>query len=253
MQEKALAIDFESPRPYYSQLKQILMSQIEQGIWRNGDALPSHSELCEQYQVSRSVVRQALKELEDEGRVIQRKGRLATVATPKISGNLLANLSGTYEDLAEKGYYAISQTLKQVVVPASNEIAERLALKPGEKIIEIERLRFVKDEPFVLVSSFLPYALCPIIKDTDLTNKSLLAILRSEYGIVITSSRRSIETCKASAHEAKLLQIKKGDPLFLFNSLSYMDNGKVMGCSRAFFRGDRARFEVDLGQMISKE
>lgn len=252
MDTQALTIDYTSPIPYYSQLKQILSDQITNGVWKAGDELPSHSELCAQYNVSRSVVRQALKELEDEGKIIQRKGKLASVTTPKISGRLLDRLSGTYQDLAEMGIYTISQTLKQHIIHADESLAKTLQINPGAEVIEIERLRFVDDEPFSLVTSYLPYTLCPKIETIDLTNRSLLAVLFSECGISISSSQRSIETRKANAYEAKLLNIKKGDPLFIFDSVSYMADSKVMGSTHALFRGDRARFRVELAQLVSK-
>jgi GntR family transcriptional regulator len=253
MREQPTTIDFNSSAPYYSQLKIILANQIESGVLRAGDELPSHSDLCEQYNVSRTVVRQALKELEYEGKIVQRKGKLASVATPKISGRLLERLSGTYQDLAEKGIYTITQTLIQQVITASEEIADRLEIDPGDQVIEIQRLRFVGDDTFVLVTSYLPYVLCPEILNEDLTNKSLLATLKSICGVSIASSRRSIETKKANAYEARCLRIKEGDPLLLFTSTSLSNDSQVMGCTRALFRGDRARFEVDLDKLVSKD
>jgi DNA-binding GntR family transcriptional regulator len=43
-----------------------------------------------------------------------------------------------------------------------------LNLKLDTPVFNIERLRFVKDEPIVLVRTYVPYALCPGL--TDMSN-----------------------------------------------------------------------------------
>jgi GntR family transcriptional regulator len=239
-------INFNSPIPYYSQLKTILLSKINQKVWNIDDKLPSQSELCDMYQVSRTVVRQALKELEDEGRIEQRKGRVAYVIGPKISGRLLERLSGTYQDMMDLGYIPVSKVLKQHIIQSDEKIARRLQIEAGVNVIEIVRLRFVDGEPFVLVTSYIPYDLCPKIVEIDLKEKSLLDTMKKEYNIIIASSQRSIEAELAKEYEANLLNIKVGAPLLLFNSISYATNGQVVGSTNALFRGDRSRFEVEI-------
>ena len=51
-------------------------------------------------------------------------------------------------------------------------------------MIEIERLRFVDDEPITLVTTYLPYDACPGVLQADLTQQSLYAFVEREYGPV---------------------------------------------------------------------
>ncbi len=67
-------IDRGSPVPIYHQLKTLILDQIASGLWRPGDQIPSESELCRLYGISRAPVRQALKELEYEGVLVRRSG-----------------------------------------------------------------------------------------------------------------------------------------------------------------------------------
>lgn len=67
-------IDRKSPIPIYHQLKTMIQGQIESGMWSPGDRLPTEQELCQMYNISRSPVRQAFKELEYEGAVLRRPG-----------------------------------------------------------------------------------------------------------------------------------------------------------------------------------
>jgi GntR family transcriptional regulator len=125
-------------------------------------------------------------------------------------------------------------------------VAAHLGLEPGTSVIVIERLRFVQGEPIVLVTTYLPYALCPKVLDEDLSRQSLYALLEQEYGLVIARGRRTLEAVPANEYEAPLLQVEKGAPLVLLDSVSYLDDGTPIEYYHALHRGDRSRFEVEL-------
>lgn len=240
-------IDFLSSVPYYAQLKNLIKDEITEGVWRNEDQLPSHSEICEMYDVSKSVVRQALRDLELEGYIIQRRGKLTEIIDRKISGDILQKLSGTYQNMTRLGYYPTTKILLNEVVKAPTSISERLGLEPGSKVVKLHRLRFIENEPFAFMRSYVPYDLCPKIAEIDLTGKSLLEEIRREYGYEIDSSRRSIEAVLANEDEARLLEVPVGSALLLYKSVSYLKNGQGIGTTKVLFRGDRTKFEVEIG------
>ncbi len=53
--------------PVYIQIHDQIKSEIEQGIWKIGDRLPSERELAVKFNVSRMTLRQAIQNLADEG------------------------------------------------------------------------------------------------------------------------------------------------------------------------------------------
>lgn len=241
-----MAIDRKSHLPFYVQLEEILRATIERGQLKPGERLPGELELCQTYDVSRTVVRQALKDLTDQGLIVRDRGKGTFIAEPKISESLVQKLTGFYQDMVDRGLTPVTQVIKQEVVPANEIIAGYLSLKPGTPVIEIERLRFIQNEPLVLVTSFLPYALCPQLAHIDLSKRSLYAYLEKEANLFIARGRRTIEAVPAGEYEAQLLQIEKGAPLIKLDSVSYLNDGTPMEYYRAFHRGDRSRFEVEL-------
>ena len=92
-------IEKESLIPYYHQLKLYILNQIESERWPPNGKIPSEAELGEHFEVSRTVVRQALKELENEGYLTSRKGKGTFVSGSKIVEGLVQNLSGFTEDM----------------------------------------------------------------------------------------------------------------------------------------------------------
>jgi GntR family transcriptional regulator len=239
-------IDKNSYLPYYIQLKEILKGYIENGDWKSGSQIPSEPELCTIFDISRTVVRQALKELTYEGLLVREKGRGTFVAEPKINEGLIQELTGFYQDMTGRGLRPVSHILKQQVVPASAKVANALRIPPGTQVIEIERLRFVNREPIVLVTTFLPYDRCPALLEADLRHRSLYEFIEQECGLYIDRGRRTIEAVPANEFEAQHLQVEKGSPLILLDSVSYLPDGTPIEYYRALHRGDRSRFEVEL-------
>jgi GntR family transcriptional regulator len=87
--------------------------------------------------------------------------------------------------MVRQGYTPVSKVLKQELVPANTKVANHLDISPGTQVIEIDRLRFVQDEPLVLVTTYLPYTLCPDLLHVDLTHHSLYALLREQCDLTI--------------------------------------------------------------------
>jgi DNA-binding GntR family transcriptional regulator len=245
-------INHSSPIPYYVQVIEALKDRINRGEWHVGDQLPGEQVLCEMFDVSRTVIRQALQSLMQEGLIVKRKGRGTFIAEPKISESLAQQLTGFYEDMVSQGYTPLSQVLKQQIVPANAKVASNLEIAPGTQVIEIERLRLIQDEPLVLVTTYLPYALCPGLVQVDLTHQSLYALLRERWGLTIARGRRILQAVQANEYEAGLLNVKKSSPLIMLDSVSYLNNGAPVEYYHALHRSDRLRFEVNLFHILKQ-
>lgn len=249
MLESHKMIDFDSHIPYYFQLIEVIKEKINQGEWKPGDQIPSEPELCEIYGISRTVVRQALKEMEYEGLIYRRKGKGTFIAEPKIGESLVQKLTGFYQDMVDRGHKPITQVLRQEVEPANAQVARHLGLETGTSVFTLERLRFVEDIPIVLVITYLPYELVSKLADYEFSDKSLYAVLENDLGLVLSHGHRWIEAVAANEREAELLQVDECAPLVLLDSVTYLEDGTPIEYYHAVHRGDRSRFEVELVRM----
>lgn len=239
-------LDRNSHIPYFVQVMDTLRSLIENGTWSPGTQIPGEAELCKLFDVSRTVIRQALAELDHEGLIVRKKGKGTFIAEPKIGESLVQRLTGFYEDMVERGHIPVTQVLRQQITPASSKVAAKLGLVAGAPVIEIERLRFVDDEPIVLVTTYLPFSLCPDVATADFSSQSLYQFLEHNYGFIIARGHRTLEAVAANEYEAHWLRIEIGMPLILLKSASYLDNGTPIEYYHARHRGDRSQFEVEL-------
>src|SRR4029453_9200512 len=78
-----MAIEFEQIRiePAYRKVAAALMERILDRTLREGERLPSETELARQFGVNRSTVREAVRELESNGLVARRRGSKLLVVT----------------------------------------------------------------------------------------------------------------------------------------------------------------------------
>jgi GntR family transcriptional regulator len=140
----------------------------------------------------------------------------------------------------------VTQVLHQRIAPASEKVAEFLDIPVGTLVVDMQRLRFINDEPIVMVTTYIPLDVYPPLATVDLTNRSLYEYLEKEGGIFITRGRRYIEAVLANETEANLLEVEPGAPLMMLDSVSYSASGQPIEYYHALHRGDRSRFEVDL-------
>ncbi|HEX4250482.1 MAG TPA: GntR family transcriptional regulator [Pseudonocardia sp.] len=239
-------INRSSPLPYYHQLKQLLVQEITRRGLRPGDLLPGDHALCDTYDVSRTVVRQALTELEFEGVIERIKGKGTFVAQPKTAEGLVQSLTGLFEDVAARGGHLRSDVRTLRVVPADSHIAAELRIEPDTPVVLLERLRFVEELPWVLTVTHLPHDLVPGLEYEDLTNQSLYALLENRYGVRLVRGRRSVEATLAGQVLAGALEIPVGAAVLTLRSLSVDADDRPVESFVAYHRGDRSRFEVDL-------
>ncbi|WP_037081231.1 GntR family transcriptional regulator [Pseudonocardia spinosispora] len=239
-------IDRSSPLPLYHQLKQALITDIATRRLAPGDVLPGDHALCAAYDVSRTVVRQALTELEYEGVVVRVKGKGTFVAAPKTSAGLVQSLTGLFEDVAAHGGHLRSEVRDQRVVPSDAQVSADLGLRMQTPVVRVERLRFVGAEPWVLTVTHLPHELVAGLEHEDLTEQSLYAVLARDHGVEPVRGRRSVEATSAGQLLAEALGIPVGAAVLTLRSLSYDASGRPLETFVAHHRGDRSRFEVDL-------
>jgi GntR family transcriptional regulator len=245
-EEGRIYIEKESLIPYYHQLKVYILNQIESEKWPPNEKIPSEAGLCAHFKVSRTVVRQALKELENEGYLTSRKGKGTFVAGPKIVEGLVQNLSGFTEDMTKRGYRVTNTILEQRVVPAPKPVSKHLEIDVDSPVVQITRVRNLNGEPVALSTTFVPESRCPGLAGEDLSTRSLYDLFENKYGLKIFKGHRFIGACLAAGEAARLLKVDSNTPLIEHENVSYLEDGRPLEYFHALHRGDVTKFEVTI-------
>ena len=237
-------IDFDSKVAYYLQLKAIIQRQIDSKQLTTGDMLPSESDYCATYKVSRTVVRQALMELEHEGAIIKRRGKGTFVIHPKINIALTQLKTGFSKEMDRHGQKTDSRVLRQQLIEPPTKVREGMNLqKEEDRVIHVERLRFVNNVPIILQNLYLNSPLCDLLLTADLS-KSLYESLNTLSHLELTKGDRIIEAVAANEKESRLLNVDKGTPMLKVTTFSYLEDQILVEYAVDIYRGDRATIEA---------
>ena len=75
--------------PAYQRVKQHVLEHIQNGLWKEGDAIPGEEALAREFGVSRMTVNRAIRELSDEQIVERVQGSGTYVAQQKYQATLV--------------------------------------------------------------------------------------------------------------------------------------------------------------------
>jgi GntR family transcriptional regulator len=236
-------IDVHSLEPYYQQLKRILVEEIESRR-REGDLLPSESALCRQYSLSRTVVRQALAELEGDGLVHKVKGKGTYVTGRALTPSFVQHWLGFHESLVHAGHTVRSKIIDLRTEPCGVALAKLVEVGVGEAVVRLGRVRSVDGRPVQVVRTALPSRLFPGLEDLDMTDCSLYQVLADTYGVRPATGKRAIDATALSREDARYLGVAEGEPALRVEGATRSADGVLFEYSVAISPGDRYRFEI---------
>jgi GntR family transcriptional regulator len=134
--------------PIYLKIVEALRGEIEHGGIAIGELLPSEGSLRDRFGVSRHTIREALRQLRDEGMIESRQGagsRVLAVSRPVYTHSV--NSVAELLQYATEARYMINNT---TIVVADKDLSKKLEAKPGTRWLRVEGFRYLKDDPVPL-------------------------------------------------------------------------------------------------------
>lgn len=236
-----MVLDNNSTIPLYKQLENILIQQIESGALPLGGKLPTEDELSKEYNISRVTVRKAMEALTDACFIERKPGKGTFVSKKKIQRNISALLSFTDMCLMQ-GLKASAKTIRIDIISPSEDDIIQMKLKPHDKILLLERLRYANNVPVTIeISKFTEEFF--FLFEEDLTNASLYAVLK-KHNITLTNSVKTLEIVRANYKESVLLNVQKNHPLLCITSVVSDANGDHLHLSKQLSVADNFKFII---------
>ena len=99
-----------------------ILSNISNGVWKEGDKLPSENELCKLFNVSRVSIRSAMQRLKDENFILSKQGLGYFVSDPNAKS--LIGIKRPHMFISEKEYIDVLDFRKAIEFSAIDLIVQ---------------------------------------------------------------------------------------------------------------------------------
>ncbi|MDF0597933.1 phosphonate metabolism transcriptional regulator PhnF [Psychromarinibacter halotolerans] len=225
--------------PLWQAIAGALKGDIAEGRYREGDKLPTESELAERFGVNRHTVRHALSTLVEDGVIRTRRGAGAFVTARPTDYPLGARVRFN-QNLLAAGRTPDRKILQvEESVPASPVVADRLGLAAGEQVCVYRGLSLADGQPVALFESHFPAArfagIGAALRELRSVTQSLARFGVEDY--VRQSTRLSARA--ADATQALHLGLTEGAPLLYSEGVNVDADDVPVEFGRTWFAGDR--------------
>ncbi|QKY70343.1 GntR family transcriptional regulator [Lentibacillus sp. CBA3610] len=227
--------------PLYKQIANNIKTDIDDAKLAHGDAIPSETRLAQTYGVSRVTVREAIKQLVEEGVLYRIQGSGTYINHEKIEHDIL-RLQGFTEEMSSLDNNPSNEILEFQLMSPPEEARGHLKIDENEKVYYVKRLRFADFEPLILEESYLPVDL--------FSDLSIEVMKRSKYeyisskGYKIDRRYGELIPMMPSDEIIKHLQIAEQDPLLFMQAFSTFKDGTVFEYSKIYFHPHKYAFKV---------
>ena len=230
--------------PLYRQVADIIRTAMEEGGLRPGYAFPREADLAEHFGVSLITVRQALRELEGEGRVRKRAAKPTVVTSPPPKDD-------TAVDLNSLAAIAASTEGRRIRIldyrkRKSARAQEVFGLEPGAYTYCLQAVLYVGQHPISHNTFYFPPSIGERLKRSDFDDVVVFRSVERILGIRLKGARMTVRAEVADATLAETLEYEEGSPILGMELLFLNTNGEPVELTIIRNRSDTfsLQFEV---------
>ncbi len=234
----------KSKIPYYYQVYNFLLNKIKDGKINEGYRLPNEILLCSMFNVSRTTIREALRELELNGYIERGRGQGTFILDNPVKSEALQKVSSIVDELKEKGIDTTTKILEQKRIDAGKELQIILGIDGSIKTLYINRLMISAGEPLYITRAYFPGDIFSSIGEKYLTDLSFTKIVEDHFNFEILHRKRILYPDIPDKETIDLLKMK-GKKVIIYLQTFWTINHK--GQERIiyfeeYFKGSKSRF-----------
>jgi len=221
--------------PLYRRIKLLIVQDMQAGVWKPGEVIPSEFELAARFGVSQGTVRKAIDDLAAENLLTRRQGKGTFVAThhePRAQFRFLRVVPDQGEAAPP-----LSRFLECRRTRASAEVARLLELRTGDSLVYLRRLLSFEAEAIVLEDIWLPGVQFRGLTAERLAEYKgpLYGLFETEFGTRMIRAEERLRAVAADRATAGLLGIDEGSPLLLVERVSYSYGDRPVEVRRGLY------------------
>ncbi|MFP8887118.1 MULTISPECIES: GntR family transcriptional regulator [Streptomyces] len=224
------------PEPKYRHLKTVLSEALD-SEFTVGEILPNERDLAARFGVARATLRQALEQLELEGRLQRRRGVGTTVAPPRVGVDVNP---ARHSWPGAPGDAWQAEDCQETVPPAA--VARTLGTDTGRPVYAVQRVRMTHGQAVATETLYVPAASVPGMSgiETEAGAARGRAVLRELNRLELGGQERAVELGSARAEDARRLDRLPGAPVLVVTT-RYLAAGGTAAVALSTYRADTCR------------
>ncbi len=223
--------------PIWKAIATSLRSDIAEGLYGQGDKLPTEAVLAARFGVNRHTVRQALGALADEGIVHARRGA-GVFVTMTPTDYPIGRRVRFHQNLTDAGRSPAKKVLLLETRTAHASEAKALQLEIGAMVHVYEGLSLTESQPIALFRSVFPAERLPDLLSHLRNNPSVTEGLAQSGVVDFTRASTRVNAKLATATQALHLRIAEHAPILRTISVNAAPDGSPIEVGRTWFAGD---------------
>lgn len=221
--------------PAYYKIAEDLRARIFSGDFKLGDMLPSETEVCKEYNVSRMTARQGIRILTEEGLAESQRGKGSFVTSPKLNDLIITLPDDYFRSLGKENI----RLLGVDIVEAGPEIAPVLSVSKEEKVLRIRKLHVTEGLPVAVDIRYICYRKGRPIVEKEIQYAAMPDVVASITEAAIKQNRLTISSVLLDNPTAEQLRGTPKDPALKIEQLVIGGNEQPLGYSITICHGQR--------------
>lgn len=204
-----------SRRPRYLKIADELREEIRNGTHPVGRHLPTEDVLCRRFGASRFTVREALRQLEEAGLVLRRRGSGTLVRSSEVQVSYEQHIR-SIDDLLQYTNATRFQFLHTDRIPADATLASWLNVAEGVECIHLHGIRFHRrtGAPFCLGEVYRRASWQGLPQGFARMEDALRQMMEKEFEQRIGKIEQSLSAVAITAEQAHELKVPEQTPGF---------------------------------------
>jgi GntR family histidine utilization transcriptional repressor len=224
--------------PAFQAIKTHVLAKIHEGVWTEGEAIPSEEALAREFGVSRMTVNRAIRELSDEQIVERIQGSGTYVAQQKYQSTLV-EIRNIADEIAARGHTHRSELHRLERMKAGEALGRRIGLQADQVLFHSVVVHFENEQPIQVEDRHVNPKVAPdyLAQDfSSLTPNAYLMRVAPLQGVHF-----EIEACLPPSHVREMLHMLAAEPCLVVHRQT-QSKGLVASVATLWHPASRYRF-----------
>lgn len=229
-------------RHLYLQVIDHLKQDIQKGVYKEKEKLPSEFDLSKQLGVSRATLREALRILEEENVIIRRHGVGTFVNSKPLFTSGIEQLNSVTDMIAQAGMKPGTIFLDTSTTGPTEEDINRFECSPEDELVVFERVRTANGEPVVYCIDKVPFGILP--ESFAYEKESIFQMLEEGSNRKIAYAVAQIEPIGYHEKISPILECEPETALLVLKQMHFDEMDVPILFSVNYFKADKFSFHV---------